>query len=143
MLAKPSAGWCRLTLGDFTASASYLTDIPFEWLRACINGLRYQIPAAFYMDGEGVEYYIVSDMFSTHIITMHNGSALTRLNVGLEDFSRSLVKDIRDYLDNWLWWCDRPLNDEQLARRKAMLLDLLAEAEKCLDSYMKECPENF
>lgn len=143
MLSQPSAGWSTFTLGDFEGHASFMTDIPFDWLRACINGLRHDIPAAFYIDGEGVEYYIVSDMFGTYIIRLHNGTETTRVNVGLEDFSRSLVRDIRDNLDNWVWWCDRPLSEEQFARRKAMLISLLDETEQCLARYMKEEPQNY
>ncbi|MBR6107926.1 MAG: hypothetical protein IKQ39_07940 [Oscillospiraceae bacterium] len=134
MLAKPSAGWCRLTLGDFTASASYLTDIPFEWLRACINGLKYHIPAAFYLDEEGSECLIVSDFeMGTYIIRRHDSTTLKRVDkLYLWDFSEQLLADIRENFEGWVCWSTSALNNEQYARRKAELTALLDEAERLL-----------
>ena len=143
MLSQPNAGWSTFTLGDYEGSISYLTDIPFDWLRACISGLRYEIPAAFYTDAEGEEYYIVSDMFSTYIIKEHNGTSVTKVYIGLKDFSEMLLKDIGDHLESWIRWCGTPLNDGQYARRKAMLLSLIEEAKQCLERYMKESPQNY
>lgn len=141
MLSKPQAGWSEFTLGEFKAHASFLTDIPFDWLRGCINGLKHVIPAAFFIDGEGVTCYIISDYCVTYII--NDGSVLTSVRVGLDRFAEMLVQDIRENLEEWIWWCDVPLNEERYANRKAMLLALLDETQQCLDNYMKGDGYNF
>lgn len=141
MLSKPQAGWSELTLGDYKAPVSFLTDIPFDWLRGCISGLKHVIPAAFFIDGEGVTYYIVSDYCVTYIIK--SGTVLTQVRVSLDRFAEMLVHDIRENLEEWIWWCDFPLNAEQYANRKSMLLALLDETQQCLDNYMKGDGYNF
>lgn len=141
MLSKPQAGWSELTLGDYKAPVSFLTDIPFDWLRGCISGLKHVIPAAFFIDGEGVTYYIVSDYCVTYIIK--SGTVLTQVRVSLDRFAEMLVHDIRENLEEWIWWCDFPLNAEQYANRKSMLLALLDETQQCLNNYMKGDGYNF
>ncbi|MBQ8922164.1 MAG: hypothetical protein IJ060_08405 [Oscillospiraceae bacterium] len=144
MLSKPGAGWSDLTLGDFRAGISFLTDIPFDWLRACINGLKYVIPAAFYFDEEGSTGLIVSDLGVTYIIIQHNGTELTTVQgVGLKQFAEMLVHDIRENLEDWVCWCTFELSDEQYARREAMLRELLAETETCLAGFLKGNIENY
>lgn len=49
MLSKPNIGWSVFTLGEFQTEVSYLVDIPFDWLRACISGLKYNIPFSFFL----------------------------------------------------------------------------------------------
>ena len=44
MLSKPENGWTKVTLGDFQTEASYLVDLPFDWLRSCIHSLRSDLP---------------------------------------------------------------------------------------------------
>ena len=145
MLSTPNAGWSEFTLGKFRISASYLTDIPFDWLRACISGLKYVIPASFFLDAEGSTCRIISDWCGTYIIFEKNGSAeLTVLNrIGLHRFAEMLLTDIRNDLEYWIWWCGVSLTDEQYARRKAMLTELIAEAEQCLADYMHGSGNNF
>ena len=143
MLSKPQAGWSEFILGEYKAPVSFLTDIPFDWLRACINGLKYVIPAAFFIDGEGPSFYMISDTYSTHIIRHFNGTELTEVRVGLDQFAEMLVQDIRENLEEWIWWCDYPLKPEQYASRKAMLLALLDETQQCLDNYIKGSSYNF
>lgn len=144
MLSKPRSGWSDLTLGDFRGSVSFLTDIPFDWLRACINGLKYVIPAAFFFDEEGSSGYIVSDLYATYVIIQHNGTELTLVKgIGLKKFAEMLLHDIREHLEDWTWWCTFQLNDAQYARRKAMLTELLEEAEQCLKTYLTGDIRNY
>lgn len=68
---------------------------------------------------------------------------LTVVYVGLKSFSEMLVQDIRGSLEEWIWWCDAELTDEQYARRKSMLLALLDETEQCAKEYMRGAPEHY
>ena len=123
MLSTPSAGWSVFTLDDFQTSASYMTDIPFDWLRACKNGLQYVIPASFYLDAEGSECLITSDWDCTYIISRDSGTdTLYKLNVNLGQFAEMLLTDLKKDFDLWAGWCTFRLSDEQYTRRKEKLL---------------------
>lgn len=69
MLSKPVNGWTTVSIKDFQAEASYLVDIPFEWLNACLNGFKYKIPISLFIDEEGSECFITTYYDVTHIIT--------------------------------------------------------------------------
>ena len=144
MLSNPRAGWCDFELGDLKVQASYMTDIPFDWLRACLNGLKYVIPASFYLDEEGSECLITSDWDVTYIIRRHSGKTeLIQPNVSLRQFAEMLLADIRKDFESWVCWCSFQLSEEQYARRKAMLTELLAETEKQLETYMTHDIQNY
>ena len=56
------AGWCTVTFGDFTFSASYLTDVPFDCLKAAIKWLTDRTVFAVNFDGEGETCVVVSNL---------------------------------------------------------------------------------
>ncbi|MBQ1431570.1 MAG: hypothetical protein IIZ09_00575, partial [Ruminococcus sp.] len=60
MLSKPVNGWTNVTLGGMVLDASYVYDIPFCWLRACIHSLKYDLPLSLYADLEVSKAYITS-----------------------------------------------------------------------------------
>lgn len=144
MLSTPSAGWSVFTLDDFQTSASYMTDIPFDWLRACKNGLQYVIPASFYLDAEGSECLITSDWDCTYIISRSSGTnTLYKSNVNLGQFAEMLLTDLKKDFDLWAGWVTFRLSDEQYTRRKAMLKALIEETEQYLKTYMKDEIRNY
>ena len=60
MLSEPQNGWNTVKIKDFEAVASYLVDIPFDWLNSCLNGLKTRTPISLFIDEEGSECFIVS-----------------------------------------------------------------------------------
>ena len=44
MLSRPKNGWSTLKIGNFSSRVSYLTDVPYECLNACLAALKYNIP---------------------------------------------------------------------------------------------------
>ena len=137
MLSRPEAGWSELTLGDFKAPVSFLTDIPFDWLRACLNSLKYGIPAAFFLDSEGTTTTIVVNFATTYIISSSDLSVTYMSDIFVTDFAKMLIEDIRRDFDKWLYWLDASLTEEKWANRRKMLEDLLAETEKACEEFSK------
>lgn len=52
MLSKPKDGWTTVKIGEFESEASYLVDIPFNWLNACLTGLTNKVPITLFIDEE-------------------------------------------------------------------------------------------
>ena len=137
MLSRPKAGWSELTLGDFKAPVSFLTDIPFDWVRACLSSLKYGIPAAFFLDSEGTTTTIVVNFATTYIISSSDLSVTYMSDIFVTDFAKMLIEDIRRDFDDWLYWLDASLTEEKWANRRKMLEDLLAETEKACEEFSK------
>lgn len=135
MLSKPEHGWSTVTIEDFEAPVSYLVDVPFDWLRTCINGLKYHTPIALHIDEEGVDDLITSYWFGTYIIvqdwneeeTFHSYEETNYI-----DIAYMLYQDIKNYFEEWVNWSpfeDRP--DDIVRRRKELQL-LLDEIKQLL-----------
>ena len=136
MLSTPKAGWSELTLGDFKASVSFLTDVPFDWLRACVSALKYGIPAACFLDSEGSTTTIIVDNTHSYIVTTFgNLHVMPLYGVYPSQFARDLVEDIKRDFEDWLYWIDCSLSEEQWAHRRQMLEDLIEETEKAIEEF--------
>lgn len=137
MLAKPKAGWTTVTIGEFEAEASYLVDIPFEWLKGCLIGLKEKIPITLFIDEEGSEEYIVSYYEGTHIIIDRDDQpqCMTYRNIDFMDITKSVIDDIRLYFEDWVQWS--PYEDWK--KRKVELKELILETEKTLMKEVERC----
>lgn len=124
MLSKPEGGWSDFELGDFQTSVSYIEDVPFNWLRACLNGLKYNLPISFFIEEEGSNC-ILTSYDNTYIIVEEdedygNEEAEIKTIRGIDslDISYLLLLDIKEYFDDWVtWYCmnrkNRILNGEK------------------------------
>lgn len=67
ILSQPRYGWCCFEVGDFTCSPSYLTDVMYDVMEACLLFIKNGI-ASVQFDCEGTEYSWVFDHFYSYII---------------------------------------------------------------------------
>lgn len=134
MLTRPNHGWSEATIGDFTASAGYLTDIPFEWLRACISSLKYNIPLSLFIDEEGSACFVVSYYDKTYaIIGDEDEPELKVINdISHFDITGMLISYIKAYFEDWVNWYAFDKETENTDRRTE-LTELLREAEELLN----------
>lgn len=134
MLTRPNHGWSEVTIGDFTASAGYLTDIPFEWLRACISSLKYNIPLSLFIEEEGSTCFIVSYYDRTYAITEDDDETELKAIGGIThfDIAGMLIDDIKAYFEDWVNWYAFDKETEDTDRRTE-LTELLREAEELLN----------
>ena len=139
MLSKPVNGWTNVTLGGMELDASYVYDIPFCWLRACIHSLKYDLPLSLYADLEVSKAYITSYFARTHIIIEDEGYRLFVIEkINFTDIARMLIDDISACLDDWAEWYAMEDSEEDHERRKRELLQLLNETEAALAAYLSD-----
>ena len=142
MLSKPDIGWTVFSLGDFQAEVSYLVDIPFDWLISCKNALQYNIPASFFLELEGESCIVTSYGYDTHIIIekRDDGYKLKTIHaVDFMDLSAMLLKDIRQYFEDWVTWYDFEQTEADFARRRTELKALIEETETFLTAAAEKC----
>ena len=135
MLSTPENGWVKVTVGDFQTEASYLTDLPFEWLRGCINSLRYNLPLSLFIEEEGTVCYINAYYPVTHIIcedSDFSASVHTVRDLDMLDLTYQIICDIRADFEAWVTWYDFEQGEAHFARRRTELAALLNEAEEAL-----------
>ena len=139
MLSKPEVGWCKVTIDDFSADASYLVDLPFDWLRASFNSLRYNLPLALYIDEEGSNCTIVGEWCCSYVIINHGdyNPELKALNVDMLDIILALVRDINAYFEDWVTDFDEKETEDRTERR-AELRELVDSVEKLLDEKLAQ-----
>lgn len=105
MLKTPRHGWTEVTIGNRRFNASYLVDIPFEWLESCIYALREKVPVVLCIDEEGKEDLVVVDMFSTYVIEcMSLSECFEEKGFGIHKVAAELIDDIESDFDAWVEW---------------------------------------
>lgn len=135
MLSKPENGWVRVTVGDFQTEASYLADLPFDWLKGCINSLRDNLPLSLFLEEEGTVCYINAYYPVTHIVcenSDYSADVHTVHDMDMLDLTYQIIGDIRADFEAWVTWYDFEKGEEHYARRRTELTALLNEAEQAL-----------
>lgn len=110
MLLKPVNGWTTVSIKDFQAEASYLVDIPFQWLNAFLSGFRYKIPVSLFIDEEGSECFITTYYDGTYIITDRDDEVACKFT---EIFSNSRMAFYMTNVIESLNSCYRRLNRQR------------------------------
>ena len=154
MFAAPDFGWCRITIGQFDLSGSYLEDYPYTIPTAIVEAYGKidkvsdtSMPLSdFIVDAESQGDYLVE--FYCDRIEIWDGSVPYKqkelpLHVLpldkpiLKDMALEAARDLEWYMDEWLNnWVFFDENDEgkltetgicQLEERERELSDLLAK----------------
>lgn len=139
MLSLPEYGWTTFSIGDAKYSLSYLTDIPIEWLKAVIYGLKNYSSFTVYGDCETTDIYCtVTEMFCHVIYSGYKMEPETFfVNMTMLDFCKELHADISRDVDAWSDWLRY---DDELFRRahKRKIQSLLDELGALISDYDKK-----
>ena len=145
MLDTPKHGWSVITIGNWSDRCSYLTDVPFQLLKAMECSCRECKPISVRFDAEGWEYIIVFDWFCTHIISEksnEDGFDYFSIDINRDELAKELIIDIRKNINKWAIWTDYGnMSEDEISERKKDLLVLCDILEKRLPSniiYEKE-----
>ncbi|MBD5136925.1 MAG: hypothetical protein HDT39_13310 [Lachnospiraceae bacterium] len=141
MLSKPDSGWSTVSIGEFEAEAGYLVDIPFDWLNACLLGLKKQIPITLFIDEEGSEEYIVSYYDVTHIIIDRGEQPqyITYRSIDFMDITKAVIEDIKLYFEDWVRWSPYEDTEKDWNKRRTTLKELILETESALAKEAERC----
>lgn len=124
MIGQPKFGWTHVTIGDFEAPASYLTDVPLEIIDALISGYRYGVDPAVTFDAEGYVYtVVVSNYWSKVYVILERDEEpeLFVFDIAMNDFALEVLHDIEDDLDGWANFVFHDDKDETSKRREYLL----------------------
>ena len=136
MLSTPADGWTVVTVKDCDVIASYIVDIPFEWLSACLDGLKNERPVALEIDSEGTESFIVTHYGYTFVVGDSGGGVpycrMFRYYSFL-DLIGELIEDFKRDFDDWVRWGHEEKDDGFLSRRAEELRKLIIETESALN----------
>lgn len=103
-LSKPEAGWTNFTPGDKVYELSYITNVPMEWLRAAIIGVKNDVPFVVSgdMESSGRIFCAVTDLAS--YIFHEDGNIFEPIEIGKHEFCNILCNDLRKNIDDWISW---------------------------------------
>ena len=141
MLSKPKDGWTTVKIGEFESEASYLVDIPFDWLNVCLTGLTNKVPITLFIDEEGSEAFIVSYYDVTHVIIDRDdvSECITYRNIDFMDITKAIIEDIKLSFEDWVQWSPYEDAEEDYKKRKMQLKSLVLEVEKVLEKEVVRC----
>ena len=107
MFSKPNGGWVDINIGGYILSASYLTDIPMDFLNSVISSLKNNLPVSIFVDEEGRENIICAFYDEVFIIAKEeNGDLIEykKIDMDFNLFRKSIIDDIEMNFNEWINW---------------------------------------
>lgn len=102
MFDKPKYGWVHFELERFSASISYLTDVPLDILDACI-AYKKSGSGSVCFDCEGWMFTIVFTPYQIFIIEEKDETKLWEFfNTTPNEFVKEIISDIESNKKEWL-----------------------------------------
>lgn len=135
-LNKPSNGWVSLQIEGFSCVASYVTNIPFDIMKASIIALKEDVPFCLFLhlEANGVVKIYSDDV--TYIIHENSSIHFFSLDIIKEELIDSLVKQIKKDIDDWASFEEFEDPDYEIIKKnKKELLEKIEEIEKLWKNY--------
>jgi len=129
MLSKPKNGFTKLTIQDFEFKASYLTDVPNDFLNAFIVSLRDDISTSIILDDKANgECIVIFNTYKNSIHVVHDDAycldknCITFWDIDICSLAKEFVKDIEENKSDWNWWlCNDESSNIDLTELKNIL----------------------
>ena len=124
LLSKPKDGWAHINIEsyEYVIGASYLTDVPMDFLNTIIAHFRYGTPISIYVDEEGCEDIIclTGDILVISLLQQTKVVNCKAINVDGKAFIREVLFGIEKYFDSWVnWFLD---DDEEMMKNRTIEL---------------------
>ena len=116
ILSNPRHGWATLTLPTendeqpFITSISYVTDVMFNALTACINYLDNEIAAVKFNAEENGDIIILIDTCDCKVIYENN--KILNINLSGNDFCKNILDCYASDRDTWMQFATMDDNPE-------------------------------
>ncbi len=133
MFSKPHGGWVDINIGEYILSASYLTDIPMDFLNSVISSLKYNLPVSIFVDEEGTENLICAFYDEVFIIAKEeNGDLIEykKIDMDFNLFRKTIIDEIEMNFNEWVNW-NTKRDIEVLKAREDELRKKLFDAKEC------------
>ena len=106
VLGVPVDGWVNVSFYDFSFTASYVTNVPFEILNNAYISLKENIPFCVYFNLESNgEINLFSD-YKTYLINENGSTVLYSFDIEKEEVIKVFVSSIKDNIRSWAMWED-------------------------------------
>lgn len=136
IFSMPKDGWVNINIEgyEYVIGASYLTDVPMDFLNAIIAHLKYGIPFSVFLDEEGSEDLIslTGNLLVISLLQETKVISCKTINIDNTTFIREVLLGIEEYFDSWVGWFGWFLdNDEEMMKNRAIQLkEKLDEAKE-------------
>ena len=140
LFSKPRDGWVNINIEGYAhvIAASYLTDIPMDFLNAIIAHFKFGIPISVCTDEEGSENIIclTGNILLISLLQETKVVSCKALMVNNTSFIRDVLSGIDGYFNDWVhWFLD---DDEKTINNRAIELKAkLDEAKELAKKFMK------
>ena len=139
MLSPPTAGWCKLRIGDFVGIPSYITDVPVDLLTAFIDYYKKGASAALF-DEEGSEFTLVLSNAFVYVIyhTQDCKSIFYEFpDIFINDLAKELITDIENDLDFWSQFKAAVDSEDKILQERKLLTNLISELKGMIIHYAR------
>lgn len=149
MLAKPENGWSEFALKNVKSKfLSYISDLPFEWVEAAIEGLYHEKPFCIHGFMEPGRAICLVSRYQCYVITENeferdlNDVEVEISPTNMHEFCKMLSEDLRKYQDEWLTFALASY-DEPEESETAEIKDKFEERLSKLENLLKEREKDF
>lgn len=135
LFSKPKDGWVDINIKgyEYVIGASYLTDVPMDFLNAIIAHFKYGTPISVYVDEEGSEDIIclTENLLVISLLQETKVVSCKAINVDNAAFIREVLSGIEEYFDSWVnWFLD---DDEEMMKNRTIELKRKLDEAKILE----------
>ena len=130
------AGWCDVVFKDdkseFRGSASYLEDVPFDFLFAFSDYIDTKRMPIIECDEEGSEFIIISTEYDTYVISERDETRTYKFDMRRKEFMKVVVEDIKEQIDMAVDFVYSDYTEDERMRRKKEMLKIINKIERYL-----------
>jgi CO dehydrogenase/acetyl-CoA synthase epsilon subunit len=124
MLTKPKHGWVTLQIGDLEFTASYLTDVPQDFIDAFVDILKNNKTVFFHLDGESKgDLLIILGRIYFYAIECNKNKLYDLNDINIYKLMKEFIKDMEINQDEWKNWTFEENKDYNLTDLKELLKD--------------------
>lgn len=140
LFSEPQNGWVNINIEgyEYVIGASYLTDIPMDFLNAIIAHFKFGIPISVFADEEGSENIICLNGNIIVISLLQETKVISckALMIDNTSFIKGVLSGIERYFNEWVHWFLE--DDEKAIHKRAIELKVkLDEAKELAEKFMK------
>lgn len=137
MLSVPRYGWVHFTIDDFTFCASYLTDVPQDFIDALVAHFKYNISTTVELDGESdgnctILFNAYHDTVSAihHVPEFDDRVETIFWDKNILSIAQEFVRDVEENMEAWEnWGYDDEPKKIDLTELKAILAEKTVVAQ--------------
>lgn len=134
MLSLPKYGWCKLKIGYFTGTPSYVTDVPTDLLTAFVDYYEKGVGAVFF-DEEGTEFNLLLSNYTIFVVYIDKECKTILYefpDINIDDLAMELIDDIRSNIYTWSYFDASVSSEDEQVQKQTILENLLIKLSELI-----------